>query len=62
MRFINERFEEFRADIKGVRQKLTEAKNETLELQKEITRVARQPNEVKMELVELKQYSTGGRT
>ncbi|KAH9384592.1 hypothetical protein HPB48_026601 [Haemaphysalis longicornis] len=54
---MNECFEEFKGDIKSIREELTEVKNRSLECHRETERLNREMKDVRRQLVELKQYS-----
>lgn len=57
MGFINECFEGFKAEIKTLRQEVTEATNRSLGSQKECQRLERELRDTKREIIALKQYS-----
>ncbi|KAH7973672.1 hypothetical protein HPB49_003801 [Dermacentor silvarum] len=55
--YMNEGFEDFRNEIKGLRLELTDVKNQGLECKKENLRLNKELQEVKRQLIELKQCS-----
>ncbi|KAH9360158.1 hypothetical protein HPB48_011461 [Haemaphysalis longicornis] len=57
MKFMNNSFEEFKGDVKSIREELTEVKNRSLQCHCENDRLKREMKDVKRQLVELKQYS-----
>ncbi|KAH9382838.1 hypothetical protein HPB48_023400 [Haemaphysalis longicornis] len=56
-KFIIDCLEEFKGDVKSIREELTEVKNWSLECHRENERLNREMKDVGRQLVELKQYS-----
>lgn len=57
MKFHSESFDEFKAELKSVRQELSEVKKRSVEGEKERQRLNKELRDAKKEMVDLKQYS-----